>query len=104
MTKEELKKQIADLQEQIETFDKEDHLNDAAFDDFIDETTRDLIILGMSYRASRVLKEIDPIAYKCCKADYADSMELEDFSEYTDLVDELEDLKSQLEEMEEEDE
>jgi hypothetical protein len=104
MTKEELKKQIADLQEQIENFDKEDHLDDNTYDDFIDEITGEIIILGMSYCASRVLKELDPIAYECSKSDYADSMELEDFSEYTDLVEELEELKSQLEEMEEDDE
>lgn len=33
------------------------------FNDYIDEATPVIKILGMSYTPSRVLKEIDPIAY-----------------------------------------
>lgn len=42
------------------------------FDDFIDETSEKITILGMHYQPSRVLKEIDYIAYRRCFADWLD--------------------------------
>lgn len=46
------------------------------YNDYIDEVTGDIVILGMSYCASTVLKEIDPIAYDCCYSDWLDSENL----------------------------
>ena len=46
------------------------------YDDYIDEMTGDVTILGMSYSASRVLKEMDPIAYSCGFSNWLYSMEL----------------------------
>lgn len=43
------------------------------YDDELDETHRDYEIMGLSFSASRVLKECDPIAYKCGLNDFADS-------------------------------
>ena len=43
------------------------------YDDELDETYQDYEIMGLSFSASRVLKECDPIAYKCGLNDLADS-------------------------------
>lgn len=46
------------------------------WDDYIDEVNGPVVILGMEYTASRVLKEMDPIAYSCEFDNWLDSMEL----------------------------
>ena len=42
-----------------------------SFDDMLDETN-EIEIMGMSYSASRVLKDHDPTAYRCMLMDYID--------------------------------
>jgi hypothetical protein len=49
--------------------------------DFIDETTPTITIWGMEYSASRVLQEIDPIAYRVGFSDWASNEECEDCEE-----------------------
>jgi hypothetical protein len=53
-----------------------EHEAEEQFNDYIDEATGVVTILGMAYCASRILKEIDPVAYNCELANYLDSMEL----------------------------
>lgn len=43
------------------------------YDDELDETHQDYEIMGLSFSASQVLKECDPIAYKCGLNDFANS-------------------------------
>lgn len=45
------------------------------YDEFLDEIG-DVKIGELSYSASRVLKEVDPTAYRCGMADWLDSEEL----------------------------
>lgn len=47
-----------------------------SFNDFLDETTDPVVILGISYSPSKVLKETDPIAYKCGLVDYIVSLDI----------------------------
>jgi hypothetical protein len=42
------------------------------YEDAMDE--EDIIVCGMSFQASRILKELDPIAYSCGLNDYYDSI------------------------------
>jgi hypothetical protein len=42
------------------------------YEDCIDE--EDIIVCGMSFQASRILKELDPIAYNCGLSDYYSSI------------------------------
>jgi hypothetical protein len=42
------------------------------YEDCMDE--EDIIVCGMSFQASRILKELDPIAYNCGLNDYYDSI------------------------------
>lgn len=48
------------------------------YDEMIDECAGDVSIFGMTYCASRVLKEVDPIAYNCGFSDYVSQLESED--------------------------
>ena len=43
------------------------------YDDELDEVCQDYEIMGLSFSASQVLKECDPIAYRCGLNDLADS-------------------------------
>lgn len=44
--------------------------------EFIDECEGDVVIFGMHYLASRVLEEIDPIAFNCGFNDWCDSEDI----------------------------
>jgi hypothetical protein len=44
------------------------------FDDYIDEATDVVKILGMSYTPSRILKELDPIAYDLVFDEFANHL------------------------------
>lgn len=43
------------------------------YDDFLDESG-EFTVGGCTFRPSYILKELDPIAYRCGYLDYADSM------------------------------
>ena len=43
------------------------------YDDFIDEMSDPIDIMGLKYDSSRVLKEIDPTAYRTYFNDFMDS-------------------------------
>ena len=60
----------AEVEEQIEALDEE------GFDEWLDEVQPEGVSIGsLNYPASRVLKEVDTIAYRCCMAaDYQESM------------------------------
>lgn len=54
-----------------------------AYNEFVNEITGPVTILGIEYDAARILNTIDPIAYKCgwidwCDAEGIDTDELED--------------------------
>lgn len=43
------------------------------FDDMLDECYAEVEIFGCSYAPSLVLREVDPIAYRCARSDWEDS-------------------------------
>ena len=43
------------------------------YDEMLDEAYGVISVAGMNYDTSRLLKSIDPIAYRCGKLDYFDS-------------------------------
>lgn len=49
----------------------------AAYDDMLDEFSGEVVIGTLRYAASRVLREVDPIAYRCGLFDFLDG---EDFN------------------------
>jgi len=48
------------------------------FDELLDDSYPWCDVAGMLYAPSRVLKELDPIAYRVSLADYADSLTRDD--------------------------
>lgn len=44
------------------------------YDDMLDDCNGDIEIMGMKYCTSRVLREVDPIAYNCGFSDYVSSL------------------------------
>lgn len=92
------KSEIKAKQAEMDSFEIE--VSDSDYDDYLDEVNGEVEVCGMSYSASNVLKNVDPIAYRCGKSDYADSLDKEDQEEYKELESELEDLESELEDLE----
>lgn len=71
-----------------------------SYKEFIDECTGTVEIMGMSFTASRILEELDPIAFACGLSDYVDGIDKEDNSEYQALQSAVEDLESEIEDLE----
>lgn len=91
---------IGQLNNKIENFeiDPDDHEDD--FDEVLDEGGA-VVVGGCEFLPSRILRELDPVAYRCGLNDYVDSIDLGDDANYCDLCDELADLEAELEEVEE---
>jgi DNA repair exonuclease SbcCD ATPase subunit len=111
MNKENLEEKITELKDRIEELKTEldnlqiDHTSLADDDEYskwIDEIYTPYCIGYMTFDASRILKELDPIAYNCGFSDYIDSLDISDSEEYKELESEIEDLESELEDLESE--
>lgn len=89
---------------------------EAAFDEMLDECYSFESVGGIfaSMSPSRVLKEIDPVAYRCGVSDYEDSLELVEVGDRhyrsddvqklrEEIIDELQDEADKLEDEEDED-
>ena len=85
---------ISELKSEIDGF--EYSLTEAEFDDYLDELYGEVKVCGMTYSASYILKECDPVTYRCMKSDYESNYDLDACLEYTEMVEELESLGSEL--------
>ena len=63
------KKELEELKSELSTL--ENNENEEEYNATIDETS-EVNICGMEFTPSRVLKELDPIAYSCGMNDYND--------------------------------
>lgn len=85
------------LQSQIDNFEYES--SDEEYDEMLD--SEGLVnVVGLEFYPSTILKECDPVAYRCGKSDYDSNIDLEEVEEYKGLVSSLEDLQSQIEDLE----
>ena len=91
---------IEQLNNKIENFeiDPDDYKND--YDDVLDEGGA-VVVGGCKFFPSRILRELDPIAYRCGLNDYIDNIDPSDDANYCDLCDDLADLEAELEKVEE---
>ena len=96
---ENLELNISELKSDIDCF--EYSMTDDEFDDFLDEDGLQHTSVG-SFYPSDILKNCDPIAYRCAKSDYESNFDLDDCTEYTDMVEELERLESYSESLQDE--
>ena len=96
---ENLELNISELKADIDGF--EYSVTDSDFDDYLDELGEQHTSVG-SFYPSDILKNCDPVAYRCAKSDYESNFDLDDCIEYTDMVEELESLESDLESLQDE--
>lgn len=90
--------EINDKQQEIDTFEIDSSDCERLYDDMLDECYPELF----NMLPSRILSELDPIAYNCGLTDYVDGLEVSEDSDYQELESELEELNSELETLEEE--
>ena len=98
---EEIKKEIktlenTDINELIE--DMEDR-----YSDMLDECFPEVKIGYCSFNPSRIMRELDPTAFRCGVNDYADSLasDIQNLSEWEDIESQIYELNEELEELEE---
>lgn len=84
---------ISELVSEIDGF--EYSMTEAEFDDFLDEEGKQHTSVG-SFYPSDILKNCDPVAYRCAKSDYEGNFDLDDCVEYTNMLEELESLDNYL--------
>ena len=95
-----IKAEIETKQSEINSFEYE--ISESDFNEFLDEIEESVNVCGMEFYPSDILKNCDPIAYRCAKSDYESNFDLDDVEEYCDLKDELEELETELEDFESE--
>jgi hypothetical protein len=91
-----LEREIEKLKNQIEKFELDPDDYSDQFDELLDEQG-EVKIGNLGYYPSYILKNCDPIAYRCGLNDFIDCIDIEDIEEYKDLVEELEELEIGLE-------
>lgn len=73
------------------------------YDNFLDDCYEKYIVSGIKFYASEILKNCDPIAYRCGMSDYFSEVDITDFSQYQDKIDEIdveiEDIKQSIHEI-----
>ena len=94
-----IKADIENKQSEINSFEYE--VSESDFDSYLDDEGS-VVVCGMDFYPSDVLKSCDPIAYRCAKSDYESNYDLDDVEDYCDLKEELDDLESELEDFESE--
>lgn len=99
MRKQELIEQIDDLKKEMENFEIDPYDYEEAFKDMIDDIDGPVVIAGLKFTASRILEELDPVAYRCSLTDWVDSLDKEDDKDYQELQEKLEELESELEDI-----
>lgn len=97
MKKEKLEMAIAELKKDLESFEIDQDKHEESFDEQIDEMTGTIEIIGLKFCASRILQELDPIAYRCALGDYVDSLDVTEDEEYKALEEKLNELEAELE-------
>lgn len=93
---EKLQSDIDDKRAEIDAFEVSDYVSESDYDDMLDECYPEVECAGLTFNPSRILAELDPVAYRCGYNDYCDSIDPETISEYGDLHDELEELEDEL--------
>ena len=92
-----IRSNIQVLQMDIDNFEYE--CSESDFDDYLDEAGEQHTSVGTFY-PSDILKNCDPIAYRCAKSEYESDYDLDDCEEYTDMAEEFNSLENELEDLE----
>ena len=98
---EDLEKLIADLENKIEYYEIDESEFEEQYIGMLD-SEGPVSVCGMNFDPSRILRELDPTAYNCGLADYANCIDLNDIDEYQELNLELEKLETELSDLQDE--
>ncbi len=90
-----LRDEIADKNERMDELDGDK--GEEEFNDMIDDVTPVIMIGNISFTPSRVLKELDEIAYNCGMGEYQDEEKSELESDISDKEDEIKELQKEKE-------
>lgn len=91
---------IKRLNDKIENYEINPDDYEGDYNDVLDEGGA-VMVGGCEFLPSRILRELDPVAYRCGLNDYVDSIDLSADANYCDLCDDLADLEAELGEVEE---
>lgn len=91
----ELLKRIGEIRNELQNFEINPYKHEDSYAECIDEQGP-VIVAGMKFTASRILREVDPVAYRCGLNDYVDSLNVTADEEYQALERELEELEDEL--------
>ena len=96
-----LRLQVYNLEKQQDQIELDPDDYEDQFDEMLDESG-EIEIGCLTYSPSHVLKNVDPVAYRCSLNDFVDSLDVEDSDEYKALQEEIDQLKSDIEDLESE--
>jgi len=89
---EELHEKIQEIEERISILTSDE--SNEEYENFLDETHEEVKIGELTFSPSRILKELDPTAFRCGKNDWADYELTELETDKQNLLDELKCLES----------
>lgn len=95
----EVTEEITEIQSQIDNFEYVS--SESEYDEMLD-SEGEVNVNGLSFYPSDIIKNCDPITYRCGKNDYDASFDVEDCEEYQELLTELSNLEDELSDLEEE--
>ena len=97
MNKQGILNRINELESEVNNFDMSAHISEDNYADLIDESEDMVTVCGLEFYPSRIIRELDSVAFTCGYHDYIGSIDLQFFQPYIDLLNELECLKEELE-------
>ena len=98
-----LKNDIKSIKDQMNNFDVADHYDeDEYYNEHLDSFGSVFISGGGEYEELRILREIDPIAFRQLYLDHCNAMEKVNIPAYIELQEEAESLEFELEDLESE--
>jgi len=94
----ELETKIKNIQYNIDNFELNESDYEEEYCNLLDE--EDVLVCGITFRPSQILKELDPTAYNVGLTDYVDGVDFYYNSDYIDLENELQDIENELQDIE----
>ena len=91
--------QITDKEKQQEQIELDPDGYEDQFDEMLDDSIPEIEIGCLTYSPSRVLKNVDPVAYRCSLNDFVDSLDVEDSDEYKALQSEIDDIQDEIDQL-----
>ena len=102
MLKEELewaKSDLLEAQKELDSFELDPYDYEESYNEMLDEY--EIKIGNISFYGSRILSQLDPIAYRCGINDYIDGLDVADDPKYKEIQEEIEAIENTISDLEE---